>query len=285
MSSPASLAPRRIWLPLALAAWLVASPGRAETLEAIPLHHRRAEEIIPLLQPLLPPGAVVTGTGDVLLVRADAATLQQLSAALASLDRAPRQLLITVGQDTGATSRSVGAAGSATVGSGDVQVGINRPPATQSGGQVVVQGSHGRDDIRNLSSVRALEGYEAYVAVGQSRAVPVTTVIGRNERGVVYGQSSTYREVQTGFYATPRLAGDRVTLEISPTQQNFSGAPGNPVIAGRSVTTTVSGRLGEWIELGGVDENQAGIATGLITWGTHSATTRYSAWVKVDEAP
>ena len=75
---------------------------QAESLEQIPLHYRMAEELLPILQPLVPPGSVVTGTGNVLFVRADATTLRQVRDAVASLDRAPRQLLITVGQATAA---------------------------------------------------------------------------------------------------------------------------------------------------------------------------------------
>ena len=64
-----------------------------------------AEELIPILQPLVEPGGVITGTGDTLFVRTSAANLGQLREALATLDRAPRQLFITVGQSSGAAPR------------------------------------------------------------------------------------------------------------------------------------------------------------------------------------
>ena len=90
-----------------------------------------AEELLPILQPLVPPGSAITGTGNVLFVRADAATLRQVRDAVASLDRAPRQLLITVGQAMGAQGSGTSVRGSGTIGSGDVQVGVNRPPAAE----------------------------------------------------------------------------------------------------------------------------------------------------------
>jgi len=81
---------------------VVAADVQAESLAQIPLHYRMAEELLPILRPLLPPGSAITGAGNVLFVRADAATLTQVRDAVASLDRAPRQLLITVGQGMGA---------------------------------------------------------------------------------------------------------------------------------------------------------------------------------------
>lgn len=274
------------WLPLlAAVASLAGTSVRAESLEAIPLHHRPAEEMIPLVQPLLPPGAAVTGTGDVLLVRGDAATVAEVRRALATLDRAPLQLLITVGQTTGSSRQSGDVRASGTIGSGDVQVGVNRPPAGAAGADVTARSTSTRDDIRSVSTVRALEGREVYVATGESRPVTTTTTVGGPWHGPVVSQTTDYRDAQTGFYATPRVTGDRVTLEIAPTQQQFTGGTRQPTVATQSVQTTVSGLLGEWIEMGGVSETREGTTGGLGTWGTRSDLTGYSAWVKVERIP
>ncbi len=267
-----------------LPAMLVVAPDvQAESLEQIPLHYRMAEELLPILQPLLPPGSAITGTGNVLFVRADAATLTQVRDAVASLDRAPRQLLITVGQGMGAQGSGTSVRGSGTIGSGDVQAGVNRPPATSTGGQVVVGSGTTRDDIRNVSSVRALEGYETYVSLGQSRPVTSTTVTGGVHYPPVVSQSTEFRDVQTGFYVTPRVSGDRVTLEISPRQQRSTGNGRDAPVTTGSITTTVAGRLGEWLQLGGSTDSSGGSDRGLVTWGTRADLTLYSAWVKVDE--
>ncbi|MGB7739273.1 MAG: secretin N-terminal domain-containing protein [Steroidobacteraceae bacterium] len=261
----------------------VAPVVQAESLETIPLHYRTAEDLLPILQPLVPRGSVITGTGDVLFVRADAATLGQLREAVARLDRAPRQLLITVGQATTAQGGGTSVRGSGTIGSGDVQVGVNRPPATSAGGQVVVRSGTASDDIRNVSSVRALEGYETYVSLGQSRPFTSMTVTGGVYYPPVVSQSTGFRDVQTGFYATPRVNGDRVTLEISSRQQRLPNEGRNAPVATGSVNTTVTGRLGEWLQIGGSIDSSGGSNSGLVTWGTRSDLTQYSAWVKVDE--
>ena len=273
----------RTWVAIGLGWLCFASMVDAQSLETIALHHRRAEDLIPVLQPLIPAGAALSGTGDVLFVRADAATLEQVRAAIATLDRAPRELLITVGQasslDRGATS----VRGAGTISSGNVQVGVNQPPQSTTNAQVAVRHGTAQDQVHNVSTVRTLEGYEAYVATGETRPFTSGPVLGADgHHGPVVAHSNEYRDVQSGFYVIPRVSGDRVTLEISPTQQHLD--PGRrDTVATRSITTTVSGRLGEWIPLGGASTGRDGQSTGLVTYSTRSDDTSYGAWVKVEE--
>ncbi len=137
--------------------------------------------------------------------------------------------------------------------------------------------------MRNVSSVRALEGYETYVSFGQSQPFTSTTVTGGGHYPPVVSQSTEFRDVQTGFYATPRVSGDRVTLEISPRQQRSTGNGRDAPVTTGSITTTVAGRLGEWLQIGGSTDSSGGSDRGLVTWGTRADLTQYSAWVKVDE--
>lgn len=256
---------------------------RAETLEAIPLQYRLAEELLPILRPLLPADAALTGTGDVLLVRADAATLQQLRDAVATLDRPPRQLLITVGQATTGTTDAASVRGSATIGTGDVQAGVNGPPAPDAGARATVQARGDRIEVRDVASVRALEGRETWVALTTSRPFTSTSTIHDGRHGVTQVHTVGRQDARTGFFATPRLRGDHVVLEISPSQQRLGTRGGDATLETRGLNTTVSGRLGEWIELGGVEASGTDGTTGLLMWGRRSDLTQYSAWVKVEE--
>jgi hypothetical protein len=285
---PTLLAPSRAVAGLACALLLAlsaASQLRAESLESITLRYRTAEELLPVLQPLVPPGAALTGSGDLLLVRADAAVVQQLRAAVATLDRAPRQLLITVGQAMNTRGAGTSVRGSGTLASGNVQVGVNSLPQPTTSGQVVVRSGTTSDEMRTMASVRALEGHESYIALGQSRPFTSTTVVGGGRHyPPVVSQATDYREAQSGFYATPRVNGDRVTLEVSPSQQRFTGnSPRDGSVMTGSVATTVTGRLGEWLEIGGTTETGGGSQSGIINWGTRSDLTQYSAWIKVEE--
>ena len=63
-------------------------------------------------------------------------------------------------------------------------------------------------------------------------------------------QGSEYVDANTGFYVTPRVSGDRVTLEISTARDRLRN-PNTGAISVQHVGTTVSGQLGEWMEIGG----------------------------------
>jgi hypothetical protein len=172
----------------------------------------------------------------------------------------------------------------ATIGGGDVQAGVNRPPATEPGASVGVNYRTQRDDANNVSSVRTLEGMETYISIGQS--VPVnTTQVSRGWGGVTVQQSTDFRSANTGFYATARLSGETVTLEFSPQQQRLRSSARGPVVETAGAITTIRGRLGEWLALGAVQESNSSGATGLLVWGRQAGSSQYSIWIKVDEVP
>ena len=273
------------WRPiLVLAALLSAVVAQAQELQVIELRHRLATEVIPVVQPLLEPGGVITGMDGTLFVRTSPANLAQILQVVESLDRQPRQLLLSVGQGTVTNLDSSSVRGSATIGDGDVQVGVNRPPGAESGASVRVGSRAQRADLTNVSSVRALEGMETFIAIGQS--VPMTTTqVTRGWGGTSTQQTTEFRSASTGFYATARLSGDRVTLELAPQQQRFSGPDARRSVETAGLTTQVSGRLGEWIGVGGASESGSSTTSGLLVWGRRSSDSQYTVWVKVEEAP
>ena len=261
-------------------AFLAGFPAIADELEIIDLHHRRADDVIPIVLPLLEDGGALTGADDKLFVRSSPANLAQIRQAVAVIDRPQRQLLITVGQGSVDARDGTSVRGSATIGSGDVRVGVNQPPAGGSGATIMTGSRSVQTDQQNTSSIRALEGSEAYISVGQS--VPFTsTTVTTGWHPPVAQQSTSYRDVTSGFYATARVSGDLVTLEISSRQQAYR--PRDETIDTKGATSVVTGRLGEWIELGAVREAQSGSSSGMLVWGRHTGSSEYSARVKVDE--
>ena len=274
---------RHAWhrLLIALASALGAATAMGQDLEIIDLQYRRAEDVIPVVRPLLDPDGALSGVDDKLLVRTTPANLAQIRQAVAAVDRPQRQLLITVGQGTVTGIDAASARGAATIGGGDVQVGVNRPPAGQTGAQVVVRGGTQQANLRNQSSIRTLEGSETWIAMGQS--VPLTTTQAAPGWDRPVQTTTTYRDVSTGFYATARVSGDLVTLEISPRQQQYQPSRDGGTVQTRGSNTVVTGRLGEWIELGAVRETSSGNSSGLLVWGRHTGSSEYSAWVRVEE--
>ena len=83
--------------------------------------------------------------------------------------------------------------------------------------------------------------------------------------------------------AVPRVSGDRVTIDISPRDDTPGPLPGS--VNTQRLVTTVSGRLGEWIELGGASGEQGASGSGIASYGTRSASRQRRLLLKVDELP
>src|SRR6478735_9601175 len=82
-------------LAFCLALASAASLGQG-AIEVIPLRHRTAEQVIPVLQPLLAPGGALSGQYNQLIVRTSPENLAQIRQVLESIDKPSRRLMISV---------------------------------------------------------------------------------------------------------------------------------------------------------------------------------------------
>ena len=244
----------------------VANAANDNPVEVIELHHRPASEVIPLIKPFLDANSAVSGTGFELIVRTSPANLRDVRNIISHLDRSPRQLLISVRQTRQSDDdlRSGQVSGSVPVGEhGKITLpDAENPDRNESDINARITRTASRDNDDDVQQLRVLEGRAATIRVGQS--VPVVTGIGHHQ-GVITGSHAKfeYKDVTVGLDVLPRVNDDIVTLEIRPHRADID--PANPAaINVQQLYTTVSGRLGEWIEIGGVsqleEESQQGIA-------------------------
>lgn len=261
-----------------------------ERVEVITLNYRTAAEIIPIIQPLVGRDGAVTGMQNKLIVRTDAANLAQIKDIVASLDTRPRRLMITVRQNTtretldqerGVYGTAGGEHGRATVpetpGAPDVRVEVGSE-RNRVGAKVT--STRDIEDSGDVQRVQVLEGNSAFIRAGQSVPYRGRTVY-RDARGAtVVEDSTTYRDVTSGFYVLPRVSGDRVTLEINP-QRNTLGERG--AVNVQQAATTIAGRLGEWIELGGIGQQGEFQGSGTVYSTRQTRADNRSIFVKVEE--
>ena len=254
--------------------WFVASAVCAQgTLEVISLRHRTAEQVIPVLQPLLEPGGALSGQHNQLIVRTSAANLAQIRAALDAIDRPQRRLTILVRFDSAqdAARREVqGAARIASDGN-----------STSASAAVRIDSANSRVDERVDQRIQVLEGGRATIAAGQSRPMRVRQVI-QTTSGPVVQETTEIQGAATGFVVVPRLAGTEVTLDIAPQRENFVGRSGT--IQAERIESSVRGRLGEWIELGGTSSASSRSEGALLSSRERTASNDRRVWVKVEEA-
>lgn len=243
----------------------LALPAAAQnTLEIIALRHRTAEQVIPLLQGLMEPGGTLSGQGTQLFVRTSPANLSDIQLALGSIDRPLKRLMISVRLDesSDAASRELGASG---------RIGIGN----RSGGpnvEIRAQDSRARGEERVDQRVQTIEGGRAMIMTGASRPVRQRQLI-QTPAGVVSQEVTVVQEQASGFEVIPRLAGNVVQVEIA--QQHM----------GQRAASAVSGRLGEWFELGAVAVNATRDASGIASGAQSSGRETRRVWIRVDEIP
>lgn len=267
-----------------------AAAGSADAMvtEVFTVGYRPVEEVVALIRPLVPAPGSVGGMRDKLVVRTSASNMAEIRHLLDSVvNRTPANLQISVRSSLAQIGARSGVESYGTSNLGGVEIGRGEPSGSggltigdSRSGVRIVQ-THSADDDLSTQRVRVLEGQEAFISAGQS--VPVadrTVVIGGFGTGAIR-QGVRYRDATSGFYVRPRLAGEQVTLEIRPHRTRPSREGGGAFdVAGAS--TTVSGRLGEWISIGGVSGQEVRSERGITAATRGRSSTDYSVQVKVD---
>ncbi len=264
-----------------------------QEMEIIPLRHRQVEQVMPTLRPLLEPGAALSGMNNQLILRASRKNREEIKQALAVIDTPARSLVIRVSQNRDASMQRSGGEVYGSVGNDNVRITQQRTGAAAGGGGGVVVRSgdsvvagqvldtQSTRTARTGQMVQVVEGGRAFINVGKSLPLPLRQVV-VGPGGAIVTDSVVYRDVGQGFYAEPRLAGDRVTLEISP-QFDTPGNQGYGSVNTQRISTTVSGRLGEWIELGGSGQQASSQNRGNLSVGTSDIQDNRSVWLLVEE--
>ncbi len=272
---------------------VLAVPALAQQhVNIIELRHRTVEDVLPVLEPLVEPGGAISGMSGQLIIRTSPGNLEDLKKVLAAIDRTPRQLVIHVSQNRAVDSRhgELGVSGNVELGD---DVRIVAPGGTMYGGAggeirhggstVAAQGGNVRrsSESRADQFVKVMDGGQAFIQVGRSLAVPFRRVTARPD-GVTVTDSVVYRDIGQGFSAVPRLVGDKVTVEISP-QFDSQGSSGRGSVDTQLLTTTVSGRLGEWIELGGSAQQMQGTENRMTGKASGEMRDTRSVWLLIEE--
>jgi hypothetical protein len=232
---------------VALLLGLLAVPAATsdEAVEILSLRYRTADEVLPVLEPLVEGRGAITGSGTQIFVRASAARIAEVKRALATLDTRPRDLWVSVRQASHRErSRTFG-------------------------------GSTSRDSA--VQGVRTLDGRPAEITIGRDVAV--------HERGAVVTLGGLaivddvwFETLGTGFSVIPRLLGERFSIDIVTRHAPAGERPRTE----HELRTSVQGELGTWIEIGHVLEEHAQKRSGLLLERRSQSRGTHSVEVKVE---
>ena len=268
---------------------LLVSEVIAQTqLEVIPLRNRIVDEMIPIIRPMLKGNESVTGMNQQLIVRASPRKIKEIKGLLEQIDGRLRNLRITVKQELRSqlSRQERGVSGEVPV--GDSRRIIINPEAK---GGVILENKSGKAAVRgrisdresfldemNTQVVTTLEGNPATIYIGQQIPFNVTERF-RSGNTVTNFNSSQFKDVRTGFKVLPHIRDDQVILEISPQQSRVT----NGRIETTGLNTVVKGKVGEWIELGGLNQGQDSQGLQIAGRNMSRKVDKRTVFIKVEE--
>ena len=240
-------------LALLLITFVSIVQANEQQLEVISLQHRLAAELIPSLEAFIDDADVITAQDNLLIIRTSSDTLKQLKTIIQRLDQPIRRLLIEVRQPlTSSRQRQ----------ETDISGSISLPD--KSGDlRLRTYSTTSRDNAAVDQQIQVLEGHTALIKTGQ--LVPMAKKQMRSD-----GRVETIieqQDISSGFRVTPRLNGATVLLEIMPFSATQASSGGG-IINQQQAFTTISSKLGEWVEIGGISSGQQHDGSGTI-YKTH----------------
>ena len=252
-----------------------------EMIKVLELHYRSAEEVIPLLKPVISKDTMLSGNKQNLIVKATPEALTQIRALLQQLDKEPRSLIIHVRHD-----KPEGISGAARV--------ISTAPA---------------DHQNDQHTVRVLEGEKAFVKVGSEVPVITNASFGTDSsnsnsqtqnnsknsaktqaqnksRPDTYGGvSMEYKDVSQGFSISPTLLpSGKVRLAITEHRQTQDRMGTGEIHSDHSKSSLIV-RLDQWVMVSqtGPAENEQKNTIVHQTAGSHDGSNS-AVWIMVQNA-
>ena len=264
----------------------------ADEIHVIALKHRTAQELIPVIRPLLGPTDAVSAMDYRLLVRTSPKRLADVERVVQQLDVAQRNLTLTVRQGSQAENRgtSQGLSGEVSVGR-DARVTLPRGANDDRGAVIEHQSGdarlryqtrteRGSASDERTQTLRVQDGKPTYIRLGQS--VPhVKRIIALSGRQLTVAQGVEYQNVVTGFEVLPRVQGERVQLDIMPRLSSLAD-PASGLANFQELRTTVNVRLGEWIDLGAISGAGENVRRAIVESATAGSAEQRTVWIKVE---
>jgi len=264
----------------------------ADSIQTIQLAHRPADEIMPVIKPMLGPDDSLTGQGYQLFIRTSDSNFEQIKQMVSSLDRAAKMLLISVFQGNDRELRALGVSGdfqyqdsNANVSLGSTGEAAKRGAEVQYSTRNASAGAHtfstrGRLSDNPIHQLRISEGSEGYIETGESIPYFSGSYWRGGRRGIVEG-GVDYKDINTGFYVLPRVHGEQATLDVSPYKQSQSRKRGGDIET-QSASTRITGKLGQWLAIGGVAGQTRSSSNRIGSYASTQSRDNASIWIKAD---
>jgi hypothetical protein len=254
----------------------------SDSIHYFDLKNRPADEVIPLIRPLLLDTEAMSGDGYQLFIKAPANRIAEIETLISAVDRASRTFRISVTSDEYAAISENNVNASVQIESGDAKVNIGKYPRKDPGVTVNVDTRNTENKSDKTQFVQVQEGKPAYISKENLRITPIYSYVQRPNGNFLIEHNRLSPDKQDGFYVVARSAdGKSANISIQSATSN------NRTYRGYGqeqtyVETTLRVRLGEWFEIGGNTESHNSDSKGVL-YQTKKNKERYNKiFIKIE---
>ena len=224
--------------------------------------HQFARELIPVLTPLYGSQATFTAKDNSLIVKAPPSVLKEIEQLLQEIDAPAQNLLLEVSSTLDGSGNIEAHSIEGAIKAEDTRIISTAPPRNRPAASVrykkdgtLIKTTHTRrqgfTSQPDTFKIRAATGHWAQIQTGQKVPYYSADYPYADKRYPLLGGSSVeFQDVTSGFEVFPTLNGDTVTLKVRPYHSSMNRAWPDRINQ-RSLETVVTGKLGQWIYLGG----------------------------------
>ncbi len=251
----------------------------AETmlLEDIELQHKPAGDIIPLIEPLLPENAVISGEGYKIILKTTAENLPQVKQLIAELDTPLQQLQIAVSLDPAVLQQQTSLPTLTTNIPGKDKT---RPAPISQTETTQIYKTQGQQAAAGLQVIQVLQDRWTMIRTGQS--IPVMNRV-RNPDGTIT-ESISYQHVNQGLRIRPHLSGKEVVLSVQPFYEAASQSGTGRQLYYKQEKQTKT-HLGTWISIDTTTGSQLQPADNKAQQNLPAPGATALIYMRVDVAP
>ena len=246
----------------------------AAEVDVIKVQYRRAAELVPIVETLLSVEGTVTVSErtNSLIVVGTPEAIQRVHAYLERFDQPVEQVKIRVRFDTTGADEEQAVAARGRYSANDLSVSTGG--RRKDGVDISIADRERRQRSTSESFVVAMSGSPAFIITGKE--IPYHSGSPFYRRYAPGGGTTTWQSVESGFEVTPTVMGDNVHLKIVPRLAYDDRE--DAVILFVAAQTEVTAPLGQWVEIGGADQQQNEIFNEIISQrssGENTATKMY----------
>ncbi len=250
----------------------------AETeFKIITLHHQFADNLLPIISPMVGADGTATGMRNQLILRASPERMRDIEATVQQLDIERVNRRITINSSNNSQSRLSRTEARGSVNIDNMTIGNDRNARANSG-NIIVERNRNNTQKNSSQFLNVLDGEYAFIQVGQ--IIPFTQDwIVITQRYVQIERITDWREVTTGFAVRPRTIGNQVELEITP---RIASLNNQGVIDFEELSTTLRVSLNDWVNVAATMQNRDDISRKILGLQNTNLSQESRLMIKVD---